>query len=392
MRGGVMYLAAQMFSGSLLPADAHAQAAVRARDASFSVVRYEDGYTAGALTLYDAVIVANDRSSRAGIGVLSIFGDGRFSAQGGLEFARRSAPIPVVPQMSRWLTAIRGEMLLDATTTIQTGFMPTAAMTGRARIRFERGDDGAHAEAGIARAFDGRFWQTVVIGEASLWMRRSSTFAVFRSTPMQLGRGDMLVDNEAQIEWLAGRTSVTTSLGVRLGEALRGTTGWGSVAISWPLLYDTWGTLSVGSYPADLIQNLPSGKYLSLAMRLPNGRLPAFRRPPPPPPPPRPRTPDLPTSFQYALVTGPAYDSTHLREVKVWAPGAGVVELMADFVDWLPVPMIRQPNGEWRGYYRITPGLHRVNLRLDGVDMAAPLNWSVEKDEFLGSVALVLVR
>jgi hypothetical protein len=76
----------------------------------------------------------------------------------------------------------------------------------------------------------------------------------------------------------------------------------------------------------------------------------------------------------------------------VWAPGARVVELMGDFVDWLPVPLIRQPNGEWRGYYHITPGLHRVNIRIDGTDIDAPVNWPVDKDEFLGSVALVLVR
>ena len=387
-----MHLAAPLFFGLLAPARADSQAPVRIRDASFAMVRYEDGYTAGALTLYDAVIVANERSSRAGIGVLSIFSDGRFSAQGGLEFARRSSAIPVVPQLSRWLTAVRGEMLLDATSTIQTGFMPTAAMTGRARVRFERGDDGAHGEAAIARAFDGRFWQTVLIGEASFWTRSGSMFGAFRITPMQLGRGDVLSDNEAQLEWVAGRTVVATSLGIRLGEALRGNTGWGGVTVSWPMLYDTWGTFSLGSYPADLIQNLPSGKYLSLALRLPNGRLPAFRRPPPPLPPPPPRTPDLPTNYALALVTGPAFDSTNIREVKVWAPGARVVELMADFVDWLPVPLIRQPNGEWRGYYHIAPGLHRVNIRLDGVDIAAPLNWSVEKDEFQGSVALVLVR
>ena len=90
-------------------------------------------------------------------------------------------------------------------------------------------------------------------------------------------------------------------------------------------------------------------------------------------------------------MTGPALDSTYIREVKVWAPGAQVVELMADFVDWVPVPLIKQPNGEWQGFYRIAPGLHRVNLRLDG-ELDAPLNWRVERDEFLGNVALVLVR
>jgi hypothetical protein len=314
------------------------------------------------------------------------------SAQGGLEFARRSSAIPVVPQLARWLGAIRGEMLLDATTTIQSGFMPTAALTGRARIRFERGDDGAHGEAAIARAFDGRFWQTVVIGEASVWTRRGGMFTAFRVTPMQLGRGDVLTDNEAQLEWLSGRSVLTTSLGVRLGEALRGTTAWGALTLSWPVLYDTWATASLWSYPADLIQNLPSGKYLSLGLRLPNGRWPAFRPPPPPPPPPPPRTPDLPVTYRLALVTGPALDSTNIREVKVWAPGARVVEMMADFVDWLPVPLIKQPNGEWRGYYVIPPGLHRVSLRLDGMEIEAPLNWSVQRDEFQGLVALVLVR
>ena len=81
-----MHLAAPLFFGLLAPVGALSQAPVRIRDASFAMVRYEDGSTAGALTLYDAVIVATERSSRAGIGVLSIFSDGRFSAQGGLEF------------------------------------------------------------------------------------------------------------------------------------------------------------------------------------------------------------------------------------------------------------------------------------------------------------------
>ena len=31
-------------------------------------------------------------------------------------------------------------------------------------------------------------------------------------------------------------------------------------------------------------------------------------------------------------------------------------------------------------------------MRLDGVDLDVPLNWPQEKDEFLGTIALVLVR
>ena len=348
--------------------------------------------TVGALTLYDAVFLASERSSRAGYSLLSIFDDGRLSMQGGLEGAKRSAAIPMIPQLAGLFTAVRGEMLLDATTTIQTGFMPTAALTGHARVRFEKEDRGAHAETAIARAFDGRFWQTVFMGEASAWFRRGGTFASMKTTPMQLGGGDLLVDTEGQVEWFTGRGFINSSLGIRLGEALRGNVAWGGLTVTWPVLVDALATVSLGIYPADLIQNLPSGRYASFALRLPNGRLPAFRRPPPPPPPPPPRTPDVPVSFRLALVTGPALDSVSIREVRVWAPGAQVVELMADFVDWIPVPLIRQSNGEWRGYYRIAPGLHRLNIRIDGVGLDTPENWPREKDEFQGTVALVLVR
>lgn len=371
---------------------ARAQSPVRTRDASFAVVQYDGGVTAGALTLYDAVVISNERASRAGYSLLTLFGDGRVSMLGGLEGAKRSAAIPLIPQLARYVGALRGEMLLNAATTIQTGFMPTAALTGRARVRFERDDQGGHTEAGVSRAFDGDRWQTVLMGEARAWMRRGNTFTSLRTTPMQLGVGDLLVDHEGLLEWFTGRGIITATLGVRLGEAERGTRGWGGLTVTWPFLVDTWLTTSVGSYPADLIQNLPAGRYVSMALRLPNGRLPAMRRPPPPLPPPRPRTPDLPVTARLALVTGPALDSTSIREVRVWAPGARVVELMADFVDWLPVPLIRQPNGEWRGYYQITPGLHRVNIRIDGLDIDAPVNWPTTKDEFQGTVALVLVR
>lgn len=391
-RGGVSHLAASFFMGLIGPGVAHAQAPVRTRDAGFAYVDYATGISAGALTLYDAVLLGTDRSSRGAYSLLSLFDDGRVSMQAGVEASKRSAALPVARHYRGMFTSMRGEMLVDAVTTIQTGFMPTAALTARSRMRFEREDQGGHAELAVARAFDGRFWQTAVMAEGQAWMRRGSFFTGLRSTAMQLGSGDMLADNEGQFEWMAGRSVINASLGVRLGEAERGTRGWGGFTATWPLLVDSWATFSVGSYPADLIQNLPAGKYVALAVRLPNGRLPTMRRPPPPLPPAPVRIPDLPVSLRLALVTGPALDSTGIREVRVWAPGARIVELMADFVDWLPVPLIRQPNGEWRGYYRIAAGLHRVNVRLDGIDMDVPMNWPHQKDEFLGTVALVLIR
>jgi hypothetical protein len=391
LRGGVFHLAAQMFL-VLAPAGAFAQAPIRTRDASFAVVRYESGLTAAALTLYDAIALSTERSVRSAYSLVSLFGDGRVSMQGGLEAASRSAAMPVVPQLSGWFTALRGETLLEAVTTIQTGFMPTAALTGKARIHFEHAEQGGYLESSIARAFDGRIWQTVVKGTARLWKRAGAITGVVSTSPMQLGIGDFLSDFEGQLDWDRGHSLLTSSLGIRIGEASRGTTAWGSLTLTVPVFYEAWATASIGSYPADLIQNLPAGRYLSVGLRLPGGRFPRLRPPPLLPPPPPPRTPDLPVTHRLALVVGPSLDSLFIREVKVWAPGARVVEVMADFVDWLPVPLLRQPNGEWKGYYRIPPGLHRVNVRIDGEYLDAPLNWHHVNDEFQGTVALVIVR
>jgi hypothetical protein len=94
LRGGVRHLAASLFLGLTGPVLAHAQGPVRTRDASFAVVEYQTGLTASALTMYDAIVMGNDRSTRSGFSLISIFDDGRVSMQGGLEAAKRTAALP----------------------------------------------------------------------------------------------------------------------------------------------------------------------------------------------------------------------------------------------------------------------------------------------------------
>ena len=85
-------------------------------------------------------------------------------------------------------------------------------------------------------------------------------------------------------------------------------------------------------------------------------------------------------------------DSLYLREVRVWAPGNPKVELLADFTDWIAVPLVRQESGDWQGYYRIPPGARRVNLRLNGKEVVVPLNLSSVDDEFTGRVGVLIVK
>lgn len=396
MRGGALCPAARLLLPLLLTValrPAAAQSPQRTRDVGFAAVEYDNGLALGALTLTETVALDRPAGSLFATGLVSLFNDGRWSMQGGLTGARFSQPLPTSGPLRPWFRSVRGELSLNATSTAQQGFMPTLQLLGQARLHLAGDGYAARAGAALTRTFDGFAWRTTVLADAGGWARLGPTVVSFSTTPMQLQYGDVLGDNEAGISWSAGRATYDATLGVRVGEALRGTVHWGSLTATWPLRWGTFATASIGNYPVDLIQGLPGGRYAALALRVPPGGVRALRRAPrraaPPPPPER---PDLPITEPLALVIGPALDSLALREIRVWAPGIARVELLADFTEWVPVPLIRQPNGEWRGYYHVAPGVHRLNLRLNRETLDVPLNLARVKDEFTGDVGLVIVR
>lgn len=370
-----------------------AQAPVRTRDVGFATVAYDNGLTLGALTLTETVAVERPAGALFATGLVSLFNDGRWSMQGGLTGSRFSAAIPTSGLLRPWFRSVRGELSFNTTSTAQHGFMPTLQLLGQARLHLQHDQYAVRGGAAVTRTFDGYAWRTTVLGDAGGWARVGQAVVSFTTTPMQLQYGDVLGDNEAAVSWTRGRVTYDASLGVRVGEALRGTLAWGSFTATWPLLAGTLATASVGKYPVDLIQGLPGARYAAIALRLPNGKFPALRRaarrPVLPPPPERPA---LPITERLALVIGPSLDSLSLREIRVWAPGIQRVELLADFTEWVPVPLIRQPDGVWRGYYHVTPGIHRVNLRLNREELDVPVNLARVKDEFTGDVGLVIVR
>ncbi len=373
---------------------ADAQSPVRTRDVGFATVSYDNGQTFGALTLNETAVVERPTGSLLANGLLSLFDDGKWSMQGLLAGSRYSDPLVPGSVFGKWFDALRGEVSFLTASTAQQGLMPTLQFTGQSRIHLGANNYGSTVGAAISRTFDGVGWRTTVMGEVTGWLQMGSNALLSVTTnPMQLQFGDILSDNEATLTWRRGKVSYDASMGVRLGEAARETAAWGNVTASWPLFQDLHATVSLGTYPVDLIQGLPGARYAAFALRLPGGRLPQiFRRSRPPIAPALPERPELPTTETLALVIGSALDSLGIREIRVWAPGVRRVDLMADFVDWIPVPLVRQPDGEWLGYYRVQPGLHRLNLRLDGQEIAVPRNLARERDEFTGDVAIVVVR
>jgi len=369
-----------------------AQAPVRTRDVGAATVEYDNGLTLGAVTLTETIALERPAGALFATGLVSVFNDGRWSMQGGITGSRFSSPIPTAQPLRPWFHTMRGELSFNTTSTAQQDFMPTLQLLSQARLHLLHDRYAVRGGVALTRTFDGFQWRTTVLGDLGGWARVGGTVVSYTATPMQLQYGDVLGDNEGTISWTRGRVTYDATFGVRLGEALRGTVGWGSFTATWPILAGALGTVSAGSYPVDMIQGLPGARYAAVAVRLPNGRFSLRARPSRLPAPPALERPELPVTERLALVIGPALDSTFLREVRVWAPGIARVELLADFTEWIAVPLIRQPNGEWRGYYHVTAGIHRVNLRLNREELDVPVNLARVRDEFTGEVGLIIVR
>ena len=81
-----------------------------------------------------------------------------------------------------------------------------------------------------------------------------------------------------------------------------------------------------------------------------------------------------------------------VRLIRVRAPGAESVTLTGDFTDWQPVPMLRADGDRWEVTWPITPGVHRVNVRVNNGEWIVPRGLRVELDDFGGAVGILVTQ
>ena len=149
-----------------------------------------------------------------------------------------------------------------------------------------------------------------------------------------------------------------------------------------PLTADLAIVVGGGSYLGNVSQALPAGRFLTIGVRLGGG-------PSLPPRPPATTIDDhlVPRLGATLTVAGTVEG---LREISVRSPGAVRVEVEGDFTDWRPVALDPDGRGNWRGKFPILPGVHRLNVRVDGGEWGAPAGIPAEADEF-GVTSGVLV-
>ena len=362
---------------------------------SYSAAHYEDGRYTSALTLDQSLFITRERSSTLADGVVSLFDDGRWSMAGEVSGLRYSKPVKipelVVPFASDYYIpffhAMRGELSLTTAGSVQQGLMPTMHLLPQARLHFLDPQRGMWVGGGFARTFDGEEWRTTLLGDVGGWLRRGGTVVSVSMHPQQLQNGDLMSDFGATLDKTLGGVTLSAAGGYRTGEANRVDLGWVSVGATFSINRRLLATASFGNYPADLMQRLPGAKFVALSIRLPSRSV-------------FPRRDDRSTASAQPVFAADgvilritATDSAKTAKVvRVRAPASERVEIMADFTDWLPVPLVRTPEGVWEVTLPVLRGSHRLNVRLDGGDWVVPTNVARVTDEFGGVVGLVLVR
>jgi hypothetical protein len=187
-----------------------------------------------------------------------------------------------------------------------------------------------------------------------------------------------LTDAVLSGRWRIRSLDFDASLGRRFSRNTAETTIWGlsasrSIAPSLALV------AAAGRAGSDPVTSVPGAKYFALGLRLKVGSQVMA-----PPAVAAARADTAPFRIGPAIAAG--------REIVVQAADARAVELAGDFTDWKPVPL--QPWGKdgWRALLPISPGLHRLAIRIDGGAWQAPSGTRPIASEFGGEVAEVIVE
>lgn len=134
-----------------------------------------------------------------------------------------------------------------------------------------------------------------------------------------------------------------------------------------------------GREPAQPTRGLPARTYATLGVMLaywpiPRGVVPV----------------ETPASLVHAFEMRPAGPT--LQRITARIGGVETVEVMGDFSDWTPLPLMRRGRDQWELLVPMKMGMHQINMRIDGGQWIAPPGMPTMKDDFNGDVGVVVVK
>ena len=359
-------------------------------DLGGSVVRYSDSVSSSAATFSPALRLDGDRFTVGVVGTVSQSVAG-WSGQSALQ--------------TSLFTPAAGVLLGELTGSVGGSAHGTGPGTGQAlavaRAHVMSAQRGAWGGIGAGSMWNGVAARPVRVAEVAAWTYVGSAMALASLTPISLTDSIRYTDAELAVRFDTPRVEVGVAAGTRSGgplpASLDDTRAWATASLTGWISSRAALVAGVGSYPADLMQGLPGGRFVSLGLRFgprtshrdhTASGAPAYAA--------------LEASGAAAVRASPITNesvlelrfgegSTGRRTVRVHAPRATAVELMGDFTGWEPVRLVPAGGGWWTVALPIEPGVHQLNVRASGGRWAVPPGLTTATDEFGGSVGVLVL-
>ena len=78
-----------------------------------------------------------------------------------------------------------------------------------------------------------------------------------------------------------------------------------------------------------------------------------------------------------------------MQKIVIHVSGVETVDVMGDFSDWSPLVVSRRGRDLWELSIPLSPGMHQINVRVDGGQWKAPPGMPTMRDSFGGEVGLI---
>ena len=348
-------------------------------------LRYADSLSVTAAAFTPDLRLESERALAQLTGTYSQFAEGGWSAQA------TGAGSVFTPTRRRLLGELAG---VAGGSTHQDGTR-TGHIIGNARLHLLGARVGVFSGAGAGATWDGGAWRRLLMGELGGWIQDDAGAVLLTLTPVAVDDSVKYVDGQVTLTRTMRNFDLAVLAGARGGGQSPGVEtrarAWGSLtAVAW-LVPRLAVVASGGTYPVDPTQGFPGGRFVSLGVRFGG----ALRRPTRHPDPggvdapvEEPAAPARPLRVEGFRVDRGTAGVVFLR---VEATGAGVVEVTGDFTRWTPVKLQPAGDGSWTGTFPLRAGQHQINLRVDGGSWLVPPGLLSLKDEFGGSVGLLVI-
>jgi hypothetical protein len=261
-------------------------------------------------------------------------------------------------------------------------------LTGRVQWRGTRA--GLWVGAGRGLVADGSTSSTTRLQDLGAWLTLGAIDLTLTRLPTAAGDSVRFTDTELVARWDRSRVTVEGTAGWRSGTAR--VTGiddpgrWQSVSGVWRFSDRVALVAAAGSYPLDLLQGFPAGRFTSVSLRFTPARPMEVRAV-------RAAASVEPTASANGistLVVRALDDGRH--RLRLRAVGATRVELQGSMTAWAPVAFLPEGDGWFAVDLMIPPGTHELVVRRDGGEWVVPPGLAVRFDEFAGRTGILVIE